>query len=181
MVEAVEARIRATLGQHIFGMDDETPQSVALDMLMARGLTLATMESCTGGLLSSLITDIPGSSNAFRGGLISYATELKEAWGVPAEVIAAHGVVSVETARAMAEAARQRTGASVGLSVTGVAGPDEQEGKPVGTVHIAVASPEGVRDTSQHFRGPRGEIKLRAAYTALNLLRLRLLRKGGAA
>lgn len=176
MVEAVEARIRATLGQHIFGMDDETPQSVALDMLMARGLTLATMESCTGGLLSSLITDIPGSSNAFRGGLISYATELKEAWGVPAEVIAAHGVVSVETARAMAEAARQRTGASVGLSVTGVAGPDEQEGKPVGMVHIAVASPQGVRETSQHFRGPRSEIKLRAAYTALNLLRLHLLR-----
>lgn len=176
MVEAVEARIRATLGQHIFGMDDETPQSVALDMLMARGLTLATMESCTGGLLSSLITDIPGSSNAFRGGLISYATELKEAWGVPAEVITAHGVVSIETARAMAEAARQRTGASVGLSVTGVAGPDEQEDKPVGTAHIAVASPEGVRDTSQHFRGPRSEIKLRAAYTALNLLRLHLLR-----
>jgi nicotinamide-nucleotide amidase len=176
MVEAVEARIRATLGQHIFGMDDETPQSVALDMLLARGLTLATMESCTGGLLSSLITDIPGSSNAFRGGLISYATELKEAWGVPAEVITAHGVVSVETARAMAEAARQRTGASVGLSVTGVAGPDEQEGKPVGTVHIAVASPQGMRDTSQHFQGPRGEIKLRAAYTALNLLRLYLLR-----
>ena len=175
MVEAVEARIRATLGQHIFGMDAETPQSVALDMLMARGLTLATMESCTGGLLSSLITDIPGSSNAFRGGLISYATELKETWGVPTEVIAAHGVVSVETARAMAEAARQRTGASVGLSVTGVAGPDEQEGKPVGAVHIAVASPQGTRDTSQHFQGPRSEIKLRAAYTALNLLRLHLL------
>ena len=178
MVEGVEARVRATLGQHIFGIDDETPQSVALDMLMARGLTLATMESCTGGLLSSLITDIPGSSNAFRGGLISYATDLKEAWGVPAEVIAAHGVVSVETARAMASAVRQQTGASVGLSVTGVAGPDEQEGKPVGTIHIAVASPEGMRDTSQRFRGPRGEIKLRAAYTALNLLRLHLLREG---
>ena len=178
MVESVEARVRATLGQHVFGIDDETPQSAALDMLMARGLTLATMESCTGGLLSSLITDIPGSSNAFRGGLISYATELKEEWGVPADVIAAHGVVSVETARAMAAAARARTGASVGLSVTGVAGPDEQEGKPVGTVHIAVASPAGVRDTSQHFRGLRSEIKLRAAYTALNLLRLHLLREG---
>ena len=178
MVEGVEARVRATLGQHIFGIDDETPQSVALDMLMARGLTLATMESCTGGLLSSLITDIPGSSNAFRGGLISYATDLKEAWGVPAEVIAAHGVVSVETARAMASAVRQQTGASVGLSVTGVAGPDEQEGKPVGTIHIAVASPEGMHDTSQRFRGPRGEIKLRAAYAALNLLRLHLLREG---
>ena len=177
LVEDVEERIRATLGQHIFGIDDETPQSVALRMLIERGLTLATMESCTGGLLSSLITDIPGSSNAFHGGLISYATELKEAWGVPAEVIAEHGVISVETARAMATAVRQQTGAEVGVSVTGVAGPDEQEGKPVGTVHIAVASPQGMRETSQRFRGPRGEIKLRAAYTALNLLRLHLQRE----
>lgn len=178
MVAQVEERIRATLGQHIFGMDNQTPQSVVLDMLIARGLTLATMESCTGGLLSSLITDVPGSSNAFRGGLISYATELKEAWGVPADVIAAHGVVSVETARAMASAVRARTGSDVGISVTGVAGPDEQEGKPVGTIHIAVVSPQGARDTSQQFRGPRAEIKLRAAYTALNLLRLHLLREG---
>lgn len=178
LVADVEERIRATLGQHIFGVDDETPQSVALHMLIERGLTLATMESCTGGLLSSLITDVPGSSNAFRGGLVSYATELKEAWGVPAEVVATYGVISVETARAMATAVRQQTGADVGVSVTGVAGPDEQEGKPVGTVHIAVASPQGTRETSQRFRGPRGEIKLRAAYTALNLLRLHLLREG---
>lgn len=176
LVEAVEARIRATLGQHIFGTDDETPQSVVLHMLMERGMTLATMESCTGGLLASLITDVPGSSNAFRGGLVSYATELKEAWGVPADVIATYGVISAETARAMAAAVREQTGASVGVSVTGVAGPDEQEGKPVGTVHIAVASPQGARETSQLFRGPRSEIKLRAAYTALNLLRLHLLR-----
>jgi nicotinamide-nucleotide amidase len=175
MVEEVEQRIRATLGQHIFGIDDQTPQSAVLDLLIERGLTLATMESCTGGLLASLITDIPGSSNAFRGGLVSYATELKERWGVPADVITAHGVISVETARAMASAARERTGADVAVSVTGVAGPDEQEGKPVGTIHIAVVSPQGTRDTSQHFRGPRTEIKLRAAYTALNLLRLHLL------
>jgi competence/damage-inducible protein CinA-like protein len=175
LVADVEARIRMTLGQHIFGIDDDTPQSVILRMLMERGLTLATMESCTGGLLSSLITDIPGSSNAFRGGLISYATELKEAWGVPAEVIASHGVVSIETARAMAGAVRHQAGADVGIGITGVAGPDEQEGKPVGEVHIAVASPYGTRDTTQHFRGPRSEIKLRAAYTALNLLRLHLL------
>lgn len=175
LVADVEARIRATLGQHIFGIDDDTPQSVVLRLLMERGLTLATMESCTGGLLSSLITDIPGSSNAFRGGLISYATELKEAWGVPSEVIASHGVVSIETARAMAAAVRHQTGADVSVGVTGVAGPDEQEGKPVGEVHISVASPYGTRDTTQHFRGPRSEIKLRAAYTALNLLRLHLL------
>ena len=99
-------------------------------------------------------------------------------WGVPAPLIGRYGVVSVEAARAMASAARERTGASVSVSVTGVAGPDEQEGKPVGTVHIAVASPAGTRETSQNFRGPRSEIKLRAAYTALNLLRLHLLDEG---
>ncbi len=83
LVANVEERIRSTLGQHIFGIDDETPQSVALRMLIERGLTLATMESCTGGLLSSLITDIPGSSNAFRGGLVSYATDAKRGVGRP--------------------------------------------------------------------------------------------------
>jgi competence/damage-inducible protein CinA-like protein len=179
LVATVEERIRATLGRYIFGIDDDTPQSVIVRMLMERRLILATMESCTGGLLSSLITDVPGSSNAFRGGLISYATELKETWGVPAEIIADHGVVSIETARAMAAAARQQTGADIGVGVTGVAGPDEQEGKPVGEVHISVVAPYGTRDTTQHFRGPRSEIKLRAAYTALNLLRLHLIHSEG--
>jgi nicotinamide-nucleotide amidase len=176
LVEGVEARARELLGAHVFGVDRDTPQSVALSMLIARRLTVATMESCTGGLLSSLLTDVPGSSAAFVGGLISYATALKEQWGVPPAVIAAHGVISVETARAMALAARARLGADVGVGVTGVAGPDEQEGKPAGTVHIAVASAERASDTSQSFRGPRAEVKLRAAITALNLLRLHLLK-----
>ena len=165
------------LGTHVFGMDAETPQSVALQLLIERGLTLGTMESCTGGLLASLITDVPGSSNAFRGGLVSYATELKEQWGVPADIVAAHGVISVETARAMAVAARARLGTDVGIGITGVAGPDTQEDQPVGTVHIAVASAERTSDTSQRFRGARTEIKWRAANTALNLLRLHLLRQ----
>jgi nicotinamide-nucleotide amidase len=176
LVEDVEARARDLLGAHVFGVDSDTPQSVALAMLIERGLTLATMESCTGGLLASLLTDVPGSSNAFLGGLISYATQLKEQWGVPELVIAEHGVISVETARAMAAAARERLGADVGVGITGVAGPDEQEGKPVGTVHIAVASAERISDTSQLFRGPRTQIKMRAAITALSLLRLHLLK-----
>ena len=112
----------------------------------------------------------------FRGGLISYATDLKEEWGVPREVVERHGVISVETARAMAQAARERLHADIGVGVTGVAGPDTQEDKPVGTVHIAVASADWVRDTSQRFNGGRAEIKWRAAQTALNLLRLSLLR-----
>jgi nicotinamide-nucleotide amidase len=178
MAEEMERRARAALGQHVFGVDDETPQSAALRLLIARGLTLATMESCTGGLLASLITDVPGSSAAFRGGLVSYATALKEEWGVPREVIATHGVISVQTAHAMAQAARERLGADIGIGITGVAGPDTQEDQPVGTVHIAIASADRTSDTSQRFRGDREEIKSRAATTALSLLRLHLLRDG---
>lgn len=175
-VETLESAVRAALGAHIFGVDGETPQSVALSLLIAQGLTLATMESCTGGLLASLLTDVPGSSAAFRGGVVSYATELKAEWGVPEDILAAHGAVSTEAARAMAQAARERLRTDVGVGVTGVAGPDEQEGKPVGTVHIAVATPHQTRHTEQHFRGARAEIKWRSAITALNLLRLALLR-----
>src|SRR5262249_33000192 len=90
LVAGVETRARALLGQHVFGIDDQTLQSVVLATLIERKFTLATMESCTGGLLASLITDVPGSSNAFLGGLVSYATELKVAWGVPRQVIEMH-------------------------------------------------------------------------------------------
>jgi nicotinamide-nucleotide amidase len=177
LVEELETRARARLGAHVFGVDADTPQSVALRLLIERGLTLGTMESCTGGLLASLITDVPGSSNAFRGGLVSYATDLKERWGVPEAIVATHGVISVETARAMAAGARATLETNVGIGITCVAGPDMQEDQPVGTVHIAVASAERTTDTAQHFRGARTEIKWRAAITALNLLRLHLLRE----
>ncbi|MGZ3585332.1 MAG: competence/damage-inducible protein A, partial [Ktedonobacterales bacterium] len=160
LVEDYEARARVVLGKHIFGVDRETPQSVVLDLLLAGGLTLATMESATGGLLASMITDVPGSSNAFLGGFVAYSAEMKAQWGVPRETLETYGVISVETARAMAQAARQRLGASVGVGITGVAGPALQEDKPVGTVHIAVASAGDtaagrISDTSQHFRGGR--------------------------
>ena len=176
LVDQMDARIHGELGESVFGIDSETLSNVALKLMTERKLFLGTMESCTGGLLASLLTDTPGSSAVFRGGLISYATDLKEEWGVPREVVERHGVISVETARAMAQAACERLHADVGVGVTGVAGPDTQEDKPVGTVHIAVASANWVRDTSQRFNGGRAEIKWRAAQTALNLLRLSLLR-----
>ncbi len=176
LVEAMEARARGILGTHVFGVDSETPQSVALRLLIARGLTLATMESCTGGLLASLLTDVPGTSAAFVGGIVPHATEVKAREGVDEGTLATYGAVSPETARAMAAAARERLAADVGVAITGVAGPDEQEGKPVGTVHIVVASDGHMSETSQLFRGARTEIKWRAAITALNLLRLHLLR-----
>ena len=175
LVDQMDARIRGELGESVFGIDSETLSSVALKLMTERKLFLGTMESCTGGLLASLLTDTPGVSTMFRGGLVSYATDLKEEWGVPREVVERHGVISVETARAMAQAARERLHADIGVGVTGVAGPDTQEDKPVGTVHIAVASADWVRDTSQRFNGGRAEIKWRAAQTALNLLRLSLL------
>ena len=176
LVDQMDARIRGELGESVFGIDSETLSSVALKLMTERKLFLGTMESCTGGLLASLLTDTPGVSTMFRGGLVSYATDLKEEWGVSREVVEQHGVISVETARAMAQAARERLRADIGVGVTGVAGPDTQEDKPVGTVHIAVASADWVRDTSQRFNGGRAEIKWRAAQTALNLLRLSLLR-----
>ncbi|HEV2461350.1 MAG TPA: competence/damage-inducible protein A [Ktedonobacterales bacterium] len=177
-VAAIEEQARALLGAHVFGVDRDTPQSVVLALLIERGLTLATMESITGGLLTSLLTDVPGSSNAFVGGLVAYSNMAKEQWGVPAETIAAFRAISVETAHAMAQAARSQLGANLGVGITGVAGPDTQEDEPVGTVHIAVASAERTSDTSQRFWGARTEIKSRTAYTALSLLRLHLLREG---
>lgn len=175
LVDAMDARARVALGErNVFGVDTESLAAVTLRELERRGETLAVMESCTGGLLASMITDTPGSSTVFRGGIVSYATEIKEQFGVPAEIVRAFGVVSVETARAMALAVRERLGASIGIGITGVAGPESQEGKPVGEVHIAVATAAGTRETTQRWRGPRAYIKSRAALTALNLLRLTL-------
>jgi PncC family amidohydrolase len=134
------------------------------------------MESCTGGLLASLLTDVPGISAIYHGGLVSYSATMKAAWGVPAEVLEAHGTVSEATARAMARAVRQRLDADVGIAVTGVAGPDAVEGKPVGLVHLAVATPLGERHAEQRIRGDRAEVKWRAAIAAVHLARLALLR-----
>lgn len=176
LVDTMDTRARGALGErNVFGIDGETLPMVILQALEQRGESLAVMESCTGGLLASMITDTPGSSTAFRGGIVAYATDLKERFGVPEDILTAYGAVSIETARAMALAAREQLGASVGVGVTGVAGPEPQEGKPVGEVHIAVATPNGQRETTQHWRGSRMDIKNRAAQTALNLLRLTLL------
>ncbi|MFI5278108.1 MAG: competence/damage-inducible protein A, partial [Ktedonobacterales bacterium] len=116
LVDALDARAREALGKRaVFGVDADTLPSVVLKLLEQRGETLGLMESCTGGLLASMLTDVPGSSVAFRGGIVSYATEIKAEYGVPQSILDAHGAVSVETARAMAQAARERLGASVGV------------------------------------------------------------------
>jgi PncC family amidohydrolase len=137
------------------------------------------MESCSGGLLASTITDVPGSSAYFVGGYVAYTPEMKIALGVSAGVIEAHGTVSDECAAEMARAARERAAADVGVSVTGVAGPDELEGKPPGRVHIAVDGPgEAKLPFSYTYYQGREATKRRAVTSALAVLRRALLAAG---
>jgi nicotinamide-nucleotide amidase len=177
LIEPVEVEARRILGGHLWGADDDTFESVLGGMLKQRGLTLAVMESCSGGLLADTITNVPGSSAYFRGGIVSYATEVKEMMGVDPAVIAKHGVVSAETAAAMAEAVRERLGADIGMGVTGVAGPEPQDGQPVGQVYIALNGGEHVPPQSMAFQfaQSRQAIKRRAVTQALVLLRRALV------
>ena len=180
-VAEMENRAREVLRHHVFGIDKDTLQSVIGKYLTERRQTLAVMESLTGGLLASTLTDVPDSSNYFIGSLVAYGTELKVQLGVPREIVEHYGVISEQTARAMAHAARERLGADYGLGITGVAGPDRQEDKPVGTVHIAIEGPDGVvTGVGPGWRASRDDNKRLAVLAALNLLRLHLegLRKG---
>ena len=140
--------------------------------LLARRQTLATAESCTGGLVGAALTGLPGSSAWYLGGVVAYANELKiRLLGVPAEILAAHGAVSLETARAMAEGARAATGADFAVSITGIAGPDGgTKEKPVGLAYIGVAAPHGTAAFKHRFSGSRADVRHAAAETALRHL-----------
>jgi nicotinamide-nucleotide amidase len=145
--------------------------SVAHSLLESRGATVAAAESLTGGRLSALLSEVPGSSSTFVGGVVSYATEMKiEVLGVPQDVVDRHGVVSGECAIAMARGVRALTGATYGLSTTGVAGPAEQEGKPPGTVYVGLAGPGGVSAVSLELVGDRAKIIQRTCEEALSTL-----------
>src|ERR1700730_1965140 len=175
LVAEMEVQVRQVLGHYVFGTDKDTLQSVVGDLLLSSNQSLAVMESLTGGLLSSTITDVPKSSQYFIGGVAAYSAKFKEQMGVPYQVIEQYGTISEETARAMAHAIRERLDADYGLGVTGVAGPDQQEGKPVGTIHIAVEGPQGiVTAMGPGWRGNREDNKRYAVLAALNLLRLHL-------
>jgi PncC family amidohydrolase len=139
---------------------------------LARGLTVATAESCTGGLVTDAITDVPGSSGYLLGGVIAYADRVKERQlGVPAQVIAAHGAVSVHVARAMAVGARERLGADLAIAVTGIAGPHGgTPAKPVGLTYVAVAGPAGIEVRRFAWTGDRAANKRDSARAALELL-----------
>lgn len=175
LIAPMEAHLRTILGDSVWGADDETLSSHIGNLLKERGLTLATMESCTGGLLANTITDTPGSSDYFKGGVVSYINEVKIAWGVSPDLIAQHGAVSTEVAQAMASAVRQRLGTDIGVGITGVAGPDELEGKPPGTVHIAVDDGVHKRAIAANYRPGRLTVKRMATTSAFIEIRRLLL------
>lgn len=169
--------VRQRLGEAIYGENDDPIEKAVVDALKARGQTVSTAESCTGGLVAQRITDVAGSSAVFLGGVVAYSNEAKtDLVAVPAETIAAVGAVSPEVAQALAEGARNRFGATYGIGVTGVAGPDGGTAeKPVGLVYIAVAYPGGCEVDKANFIGSRQIVRHRASQTALNMLRLRVL------
>jgi nicotinamide-nucleotide amidase len=175
LIAPVEEEARRILGDIVWGAADDSLGGVIGEMMDERGLTLATMESCTGGLLASTITDVSGSSTYFKGGYVAYTERMKMMLGVSAELIETHGVVSAEVAGDMARAARHSLDADYGIGVTGVAGPDDLEGKPPGTIHVAVHDGRAPEVVSYTFYQGRMATKRRAVTTALFLLRRSML------
>jgi nicotinamide-nucleotide amidase len=155
------------------GMGEVRADVVAVHQLLAdRGATVAVAESLTGGLLGAALTSMAGASATFRGGVLVYSRDLKETLGgVPGPLLHAEGAVSAEVAAAMAAGVRDRTGATYGVALTGVAGPDLQEGRPAGTVFVAVAGPAGGQVRSLRLRGDRAAIRSGSVDAALDMLR----------
>src|SRR5919197_2902188 len=170
MLDEFQAEVCQYVGQYVYGVDSQELPEVIGEHLRKQGLTLATMESCSGGLLGSTITDAPGSSAYYRGGVVAYSADVKIANGVPPELIERFGTVSAQTAAAMASAARRQLGADVGLAITGVAGPDESEGKPVGTLHVAMDFLGEISSDSSIYSTTRVQLKRRAVLDVLYLL-----------
>jgi nicotinamide-nucleotide amidase len=177
-IDKLDRDLSARLGPDLYGRDDERLAEVTGRLLARCGATLATAESCTAGLLSATVTDVPGSSAWFRGGLVVYSDDLKVSLaGVGADILERHGAVSEAVARCLAEGARRRCGAEFGIGITGVAGPGGgTEDKPVGLVHVAIA--EGDLRT-EHWKirqiGGRELIRRRTVVFALDRLRRALL------
>jgi len=172
-----ESTIREKLGYAVYGVDGVEMEEVVGALLKQRRLTLAVAESCTGGLIGARITNIAGSSEYFERAAVVYSNLAKtEMLGVPADIIERRGAVSSEVAAAMAEGIRQAAHTALGLSVTGIAGPEGgTEKKPVGLVYTALASSQGVKTTEHRFPGNRDQIRLRASQMALDMVRRYLI------
>jgi nicotinamide-nucleotide amidase len=170
-------KIEAALGEHIFSRDGEPFENVVGAALLANHATIATAESCTGGLVAERLTRVPGSSAYFLGGVVCYSDGSKTAFaGVPEDVIKTRGAVSSEVASALAEGIRRRCGATLGAGITGIAGPDGGTSeKPVGTVHIALASEKGNRESRFLFPGDRERVRWQASQVTLDWVRRHFL------
>lgn len=172
----VEQELERIFGAAIWGKDEDTLEGHIRALFAEKRQTLATMESCTGGLLASTLTDVSGAADYFKGGIVTYWTDFKVESGVPAEIIEEFGVVSPETAIAMASATREKLGTDYGIGITGVAGPDPQDGVPPGIAHIGVAGPGGETGSMTiNINQGRAALKRRAVTTAMLLLRRTLL------
>jgi nicotinamide-nucleotide amidase len=171
--DELERALVEPLAQYLFARDERPVEALVLDLCRARGWSLGTAESCTGGLVAARLTSVPGSSDVFSGAVVAYANEVKEAeLGVPEAVLAEHGAVSAETAATMAGGVRGRLGVDVGVSVTGIAGPDGGSAeKPVGLVYLHAETPAGSHGIEFSFPSDRETIRARATVAALHLVR----------
>jgi nicotinamide-nucleotide amidase len=180
-IQKADAIIRDELGVSIFSAGDETLEAVVVKLLEQRKETLATAESCTGGLIANCITNVPGASEVFLAGYVTYSNNAKsDVLSVGPKLLEKHGAVSEPVARAMAEGARSRSGSTYGVATTGIAGPNGgSDEKPVGTVYIALA-PADSKTVAKKFFFPtdRETFKQLAAQTALNLLRRKIIARG---
>ena len=171
--EQVADSLREALAPHLFSEDERSISEIVLDLCRARGLTIATAESCTGGMVAARLTGVSGASDVFLGSVVAYANDVKEeGLGVPAELIAEQGAVSAEVAAAMAAGARKRLGADVAVAVTGVAGPEGGTAeKPVGLVFAHAVGPDGEKSVRTELPGDREMIRGRATAASLHLVR----------
>ena len=169
-------KIRERIGEYIYGHDEDTLESVVVGLLKEKGLTLSTAESCTGGMIAEKITSVPGSSDVFGFGFVTYANQAKETL-LGVDTLKEHGAVSEETAISMAEGALQKSGSDISVAVTGIAGPGGgTDEKPVGLVYIAAAQKGGKTLCQKHqFSGSRDRNRTMTAMTALSMLRKILL------
>jgi nicotinamide-nucleotide amidase len=170
---ALQREFEQRLGRYLYSTDGRTVEELVLDRCRERGWTLATAESCTGGLVAAGLTAVPGATDVVSGGVVAYANEVKvEQLRVPAELIEQHGAVSAEVAAAMAHGVRERLGVDVGVAITGVAGPGGgTEEKPVGLAHFHVETPEASEGGTFSFPGDRDSIRRRGVVGSLHLVR----------
>jgi nicotinamide-nucleotide amidase len=176
-VDELASRMEEALEDWLYSSDGESLEQIVLYYLGLRQSTLAVAESCTGGLIAARITDVPGASRSFLGGAVVYSDALKTAFAqVPASLILQHGAVSAEVAKALAEGIRTRTGATLGLGVTGIAGPTgATESKPAGLVYIALSDAQKTEVLEKNFRGDRQRVREWTTTQALDLIRKRLM------